>query len=200
MNEKEDKKIGEKGEQEKKSEALLKEFMEKHTKEIPFTGLSSELKGQFQWVINELLGLGKEIEEKRASFLNQNEEIKKRISDLVKTGKWSVDKGEYEKSQEGVREYENLLNSVKDELEKEFSFFKDFSSENPPKNVRVLKTDSDDVNDFFADKIKNIKRYVKKVRKDLRVSYSKYDFAFQNQIHKLDYIYAYIKHMEKRKK
>ena len=65
-----------------------------------------------------------------------------------------------------------------------------------PKKIRVLKTASDDGQTHLNTKIKSLKKYVKKVKKDLRISFSKYNFTLESQIKKLEYLENYFKAME----
>ena len=195
MQNNDNKKLDPKNDQKEKE---LKELIEKMTKELPFTGISVELEKEVRKVSTELHDLKEEIITKKEDFEKQSGMLKDRLDVLVKTGKLKIDEAEFARSQQSFEYYKKVLDSIGDEVESELYFCFGLISDNPPKTLRVAKNKSDDVNDYIKSKVDWLKKYVKKVRKDLRVGYSKYDFGLQSQLRNLDYLEAYLKRMEKK--
>jgi hypothetical protein len=184
----------------KKNEASLKEFIEKYTKNISVESALPKVKGDVEWVAKELLKLREEVVEKKKTFLEQQHQLNKKIEDLSKTGKLKIDTTEQKKTQDGFKQYENLLDDMIAETEKELSFCASLLAPEPPKTVKVLKTDFDDAEKFLSAKIRELKKFVKSVSKNLRVSYSRYNFGLESQLRRLEYLEVYMNRLEQQKK
>ena len=180
-------------------EALLKEFLKENTIQVPFIGLNLTLKSKAKLLAKDLDLFFREALDKKNEFAHQSELLKRRMGELIKTGKWNVDKDEYEKTQKGIKKYEALLDSLLKDIEGQLSFFTAFTSDNPPEKIELLKFIASDIDTYFESKIKDTRKFIKNMQKDLRISFSRYNFSFDAQIKHLNYVYAYIKHMEKNK-
>lgn len=176
-----------------KQQEAIKDFFEKNTHEIELKSISDDLKSRIQRIFTDLNELNTEVDSVKNKFNEKTAELKDRLVGLAKSGKITIDKEEQEKNDKQLAVYEKFLNGVDQEVKSEISFLNDLLSENPPKTLRVFKGGSDDSNLVLENKIKTIKQYVKKMRKDLRISFSKYDFGLSNQIKNLIYLEAHLR-------
>lgn len=181
-----------------KNAALLEEFMQKNTKDIFTKEIDKDNVFSIKKIIEELQELKGEIEDKRNSFLNQNELIQEKLYKFTKSGKFKFDQDHYQKAQESIIKYEKLLEDIIKEVDIELNFCTSLVSEEPPKSIKVLNSSTDNFEKFLDEKLKSLKRYIKKIKKDLRVSFSKYNFSFDTQLRNLNYVEAYFKKLEKK--
>lgn len=180
-------------EKKKREEELLKEFMDKNTKELSLPALSDSYKKEARLIAIELNKVKKEVEEKRTSFIDLYKSIENKLEALSKAGQIQLKEEDYKKSKETFVRYENYLNQVLGEVIGDLSFFSSLIAEKPLEKIRVFKDVTDDSEQYLNDKLKAAKKYIKKMLKDLRISYSRYEVGFQEQIKKLDYLVAYLK-------
>ncbi len=181
----------------KKQQEAVKEFFEKNTLEIELKAVSDDLQSRVKKVFLDLNEFKLEVDSVSDKFKEKTDELKSRLVSLAKTGQIKIDKDEQEKNDKQIDAYRNFIEDVDKEVNSEVNFLTDVLSDNPPKTLRVFKGGSDDSNLVLEYKIKSIKKYVKKMRKDLRISFSKYDFSLSNQIKNLIYLEAHIKNMQK---
>ncbi len=181
----------------KQQEEEVKKFFEENTQEIELKPLSSDIKGKFEREIKDLEEFKEEINTTQKSFLEKSKELKEQLVSLVRSGKIKLDKAEQEKSDQKIEMYKKFLQGIEQEVNSELNFCKELVSDSPPKILRVFKGGSQDSGQVLENKIKTIKKYIKKSQKDLRVSFSKYDFSLSNQIKNLIYLEAYLKRAKK---
>lgn len=164
-----------------------------YKKVIPVVPLGSD-----QSLISEILfslsQLGDEVLLKRDEAVKQSQDIKAKVSALVESGKVHINQDEYQKSEESVIQYAGLLENIVNEITGEIAFFGLFSTDNAPKHVVVWNEDPDDFLEFIKAKVRFIKKYVKSIRKDLNISFSRYNFGFQAQIKRILQVEAYIRY------
>ena len=178
---------------EEKKEKVLKEFMEKMTVELPFNGLTQNIKKDVVKIKENLQELKKEIEEKKDSVENQQNSLKEKLDKLVAEGKLKVNQAEYRRSQQSFEHYKKVLENIGAEVGSELNFCMSIASDVSPKTIRVMKSENQNLDNYIKSKIDWLKKYVKKVTKDLRVSYSKYNFGLESQLRNLGYLEAYFK-------
>ncbi len=184
---------------EKEREKAIKEFIKLNTKEIEIKPLPVDIKTDLQKQAKELEDVKNEIEDKKLKCTDQIKSIKEKLDGLVKSGGIKVDQEQFNQSQQGLEHYKQVLDSLSSEIDTELNFCKDLTSDNPPKTLRVLKDSTDDFVEFTKTKIQSIKKYIKKVTKDLRVSYSKYNFGLESQKRRLEYLEVYLKRIKNKK-
>jgi hypothetical protein len=64
-----------------------------------------------------------------------------------------------------------------------------------PAQIAVMKTTPDVFEEYIAGRIKNIRGYVKRARKDLAVSFSRYLLGFDYQMKQIEHIEHMVKKM-----
>lgn len=162
-------------------------------KVIPVVALGSN-----QLLVNEILQslsqLGDEVLLKRDEAVKQSQAIKAKVAQLVESGKVHINQDEYHKSEESVIQYAGLLENIVNEITGEIAFFGLFASDKSPKHVVVWKEDPEDFVEFIKAKVRFIKKYIKSIRKDLNISFSRYNFGFQAQIKRILQVEAYIRY------
>lgn len=149
-------------------------------------------------VIHCLSDLKSEVLQKRDEALRQSLFIKEKVNLLVNSGKVQIQQDEYRKSEESVNQYAGLLDNIVAEIDSEVNFFQLFLSESLPAQVVAWASEPDDFFAYVKEKTKFIKKYVKSIRKDLNVSFSRYNFGFQAQIKRILHVEAYIRYHEHR--
>ena len=142
----------------KEKQMSTEEFKEKYMKQIPLEELPADFRSKFEFVTQELKDLKEEAGTKRKDFLTKSDLLNKKLSLLVKEGKLSLDQNEFKKTQEVVKNYDNLLNNLITEVENELRFTQGLISGDHPKHVDVLKWESDDVSVFLDTKLKWLKK------------------------------------------
>lgn len=154
--------------------------------------------GTHQVLVNEILQslshLGDEVLLKRDEAVKQSQAIKAKVGLLVESGKVHINQDEYHKSEESVIQYAGLLENIVNEITGEIAFFGLFVSDKAPRHVVVWNEDPDDFIEFIKAKVRFIKKYVKSIRKDLNISFSRYNFGFQAQIKRILQVEAYIRY------
>ncbi|MBD3272826.1 hypothetical protein GF385_00545 [Candidatus Dependentiae bacterium] len=183
-----------------KQEQLLKEFMEKNTKELEVPALSVEFKKEAEKIISELEKAKREIEEKRDSFVQQYKTVEDKLQNLTKEGQIKLNEEDFKKSQASFLKYEKSLEQVLGELTGDITFYSNLIAEKPLKTIKVFKNATDDALLYLDQKLRSTKKHVKKLLKDVRVSYSRYFVGLQEQIRKLDYLSSYLKAAKAKKK
>ncbi len=191
------KKIQDKNQNSKIDNDSLKKFFEQNTKEILLGKIGDEFKVKFKFIINDLVKLKKEIELTNNLFSEKLEQVNKKVDGLKNKGVIKVDEEITKKSEVGFENYKKLLNHFVEDVEYELSFYKSIVSDGPPKNIRVFKGVDGDYKVHLNLKIHGIKKYIKKTRKDLRISFSRYNFEFEEQDKKLNYLSMYLKNIKK---
>jgi hypothetical protein len=178
-------------------EQQLKELIEKHRKEVAFNGLSSELRIQFDRSIKDLETLRNEVLTTENKFLEKTDLLQAKLHEMENSGKIKMDKDLDEKHNAKVQYYKRFLDVLISEIDVDLVFCKSLVSENPPKTLTVFDWYPESVDDVLQQRLKSIKSMIKKFQKDLRVSFSKYDYNFGSQIKDLEWLDLYLKNLEK---
>ena len=176
-----------------KNQLALEKFIKENTKELVLGDLSPECRLQLKKATKELELFEKEVEEKREQFSNQSKMRNEQLSKLEKMGALKIDQSNFQRSEIAFKEYEKLLDDILLEIKKELDFCSELSSEGSSKTVRVAKESTLNAKDYVNEKIKQLKKYIKKVQKDLRISFSKYNYGLESQLKELSYVEAYFK-------
>ena len=182
-----------------KQEQFLKEFMDKNTKELKVTSISTEFKKEVARIIPELEKTQKEIEEKKQSFVKQYKTVEDKLDILTKEGQIKLNDKDFQKSRDSFKRYEDSLNQVLGEIIADITFYSNLIGENPPQTIKVFKNSTDDAAIYLIAKLKVTKKNIKKITKDVRVSYSRYFVGLEEQVRKLDYLSSYLKSAKNKK-
>lgn len=143
-----------------------------------------------------LSDLRAEVLEKRDEALRQSQFIKDKVSTLVTSGKVQIHQDEYKKSEESVVQYAGLLDNIVTEIDSEISYFSLFLSKEIPGSIVAWMSEPDDFIAYIKEKVRFIKKYVKSIRKDLNISFSRYNFGFQAQIKRILQVESFVKYQE----
>jgi hypothetical protein len=145
-----------------------------------------------QDLLNCLTQLQAEVLVKRDAALQHSTLIKDKVQALIASGKVRINQDEYVQSEESVNQYAGLLDNIVNEVENEMNFFRRFTANAMPTQVVAWLHEPDDFNEFIKAKVKFVKKYVKSIKKDLNVSFSRYNFGFQSQISRITYVEKYV--------
>ena len=173
----------------------IKEFLDKNTEDLAVSSIPESLKKNIGLFVSDLKSIESEISQKVNTFIVKYSTIDDKIKILVKHKIIKVDDSEIHNSRAAFLKYRDSLIDIKNELNNDIKFFEDLISSNPPKFIKVLKGNKKDFLSYLQDKLKESKRYLKRVTKDVRISYSRYILALDNQLHKLLYLEEYIRSM-----
>ena len=182
-----------------KQEQFLKEFMDKNTKELKVTSISTEFKKEVARIIPELEKTQKEIEEKKQSFVKQYKTVEDKLDILTKEGQIKLNDKDFQKSRDSFKRYEDSLNQVLGEIIADITFYSNLIGENPPQTIKVFKNSTDDAAIYLIAKLKVTQKNIKNITKDVRVSYSRYFVGLEEQVRKLDYLSSYLKAAKNKK-
>lgn len=178
-------------------EQQLKELLEKHRKEIEFKGLSPELKIKFDRIIKDLENLRNEVLSTEEKFVEKTNVLQRKLQEMEGSGKIKMDKELSSKHNARVQYYRKFLATLLSEIDVDLNFCKPLVSDNPPKTLTVFDWYPESVDEILQQRLRSIKSMLKKMQKDLRVSFSKYDFNFGSQIKDLEWLDLYLKNLQK---
>ncbi|MBD3231714.1 hypothetical protein GF322_03555 [Candidatus Dependentiae bacterium] len=183
---------------EKEQKEAIEKFIQTSTKEINITNIPEDIKNELQKLIFEFEKLKNEIQEKKNTCTKQLQTLQSKLEILINSGQIKLDKKHFEQTQKELNHYQMILDHVNKEIDNELKLCKDLISENPPKTIRVLKNTTDDFIQFITSKIQSLKKYLKKMKKDLQISFSKYNFGLESQKRKLEYLKTYLDRVNKK--
>lgn len=143
-----------------------------------------------------LIELKNDVLQKRDEAMRQSLFIKEKVGTLVTSGKVQIHQDEYRKSEESVTQYAGLLDNIIIEIDSEINYFGLFMGNDLPGQVVAWMSEPDDFFIYIKEKVRFIKKYVKSIRKDLNISFSRYNFGFQAQIKRILQVEAYIRYHE----
>jgi hypothetical protein len=165
---------------------------------------------QFEVMLAELREMQQEIEEKERLAHEKNNSIAQRIHVLIDTYKVEINKSHYEHFVRSIATYMQLLRDMHREFVEEIvlcSFVKNVQA--PMLYDLPINTELETYKWFLGHdaltevekerlvlgKIQHVKRYIKTVKKDLRVSFSRYLFGFDAQMKQVERIEMSIQDM-----
>ncbi|MFH1644354.1 MAG: hypothetical protein ABIA74_04230 [bacterium] len=187
-----------------KKETSLEELTEQAEKEgkklINVKELDSETMRRLGYSLTELVKLRNEVIEKIQTLASQKETLDKKVHEVKKTGKIKFNEEDEKKSLEGVQYYMYLLQNILGEISQQLQYFALYYSDKKPEKIIVPKNESDDFGQYISNQVKSIGRYVKNVRKNLNIIFSRYQVNFKSQVNNLDYLQSYLKIIAKEEK
>jgi hypothetical protein len=173
-------------------EQLLSKLNNEHKKVISVGTISDSEKVFIRDITNMLHVLRGEVEAKKEGAIKQSFFIKAKVQELINSGKVQIHEDEYKRSEESVIQYAGLLDNIIVEIDNELNFFGLFLADQTPSQIVVWMNEPDSFHEYLLGKISFIKKYIKNIRKDLNVSFSRYTFGFQAQIQRILQVEAYI--------
>ena len=149
------------------------------TSKIPFEGVSQERLVRLAKTLNKMAYLHEEVEGKRNQVIEWRDEFKSLIRDLLGSDIPENDK----KLDESVGMYVALLDKVLAELRGEIAFFSRYLEKEPPSDIEVTGENLNiDSTTLFDIKIASMTKNAKTMKRDLQVSFSRYEHGLGRQI------------------
>ena len=177
-------------------EKLANKLAQEGKKTITVKPLLESEKSFIADVLSCLKELKSEVLSKQHDAVGQSLFIKEKVSSLVTSGKVLIHQDEYKKSEESVTQYAGLLDNIVIEIDSECDFFNQLVSDSLPPLVIAWANEPDNFNDYVMKKVRFVKKYIKSIRKDLNISFSRYNFGFQAQFKRILHVVAYIRYHE----
>lgn len=167
----------------------------KTQKLILFTPISKELKTGLLKLMEELIRLRESIFSKRERIISRLQSIMSKISKLLKIDKIKIDKTKFEEMEKSVRDYNLLLERISKEISNEISYYSIFCSEKdiPIEKIVVPIEAPDELEAYLNVRLPTIKHYIKTVKRDLSISFSRYEFSFNEHFKRISVIESYLK-------
>lgn len=153
---------------------------------IAYLPLTDRLANSLFLGLEELVALKQELAQKAQAATERNTIIKNRLDYLIEEKKMRLNTAHYEAFNESITTYVDLLAKITEEVEGEVLNCARYVSQTPPQFVIVMADESDNFHDHITTKIKWIKRHVKNIKKDLSISFSRYEVSFSHQNRQLD--------------
>lgn len=175
----------------------LTEILQKEGKKlIEVKELKQDMQNKLNYSLKELVDLRKEIVDKIENIAAQMEVVKKKIETIKKTGKIKINEEDEKKNEEGVKQYMFLLQNILSEVTSQLQYFATYFSDKKPEKIVVPKNESDDFIQYMSGQVKSMSRYIKNVRKNLNIIFSRYQISFKNEISNLEHLQQYLKALE----
>ena len=169
-------------------EVLEPRLTEYFRKLMTIDPISQELEQNFSEIIELITQLELELNEKQQSAREKSAMINARVEKLVQSGKVQVDQKEYAQSAQSVEHYAGLLKKIATETSREKEFFTRIREAAKPLYLVVWHHAPSDLPAYIREKIKAQKKYMKSVKKDLAVSFSRYNYSFEAQARHIAYV------------
>lgn len=171
-------------------------LMEMMTKKIDVTDLPDVAKQQFSNAIQQLRDLKAEIIEKKEDALATSESIREKVYALREMKIVSIDEQAIIFSDERLKKFVELLDAMAKEIARSIEFYQSLIALDHPAQVVVMRDTPDAFDIYILDRVKNIKGYVKKAKKDLAVSFSRYTLGFDYQRRQVEHIEELVKNIQ----
>lgn len=153
------------------------------------------MKERLKKVVEELVTVRLDIFNKKVEIVTKREIIKEKIKFLDESKQVRIDKAEFEKTEKSTQDYIRLLDGIIHELSGEIGYYNVFiSDEKPPVDKVVVPLKSPDkIEDYLELQMNGIRRYLKTVKRDITISFSRYTFGFDEQLKHLTFVESYVK-------
>ena len=181
------------------------------TMQIMIHPIPQVVRKAFEMMMNDLFVIQSEIENKQNLANDQNRVIGERITSLVKEYDIEVNRSHYEHFVKSIATYMQLLHDIGREFRDEIILCHHVASLEEPKlydmpvNIDLesykwfLGHDAlteEEKQTLLLGKIQQVKRHIKTVKKDLRVSFSRYLYGFDAQMKQVERIELSMKQVE----
>jgi len=181
-------------------EALAAEYKKKNQQIIILDSLEPVLAEDIKQSVANLEKLINEVNEKKAIIAKQHKQIMHEVKKLMDSDQITINEKEFAQSAGNITKYTQLLDKIIQEVHQEARYFSAILHNKKPHIIRAWARDPSEPNEFIKHKIKWIKKYIKTIRKDLQVSYSRYNFSFDMQMNKLKFTATMLASLKKNKK
>lgn len=183
-----------------KLEELKSEIEKDGKKLIPLSGFNDDLRTRVLFSFNELANLKAETKEKLEKINNISVQLNEKVDALIHSKVVSVDQGAKKAVENDVKKYSLILKRVVSELEMELKSLGTYLGKELPTMIVAFKDEPDDFVAYLKNRLKGTRRYIKTVRKNLNVSFSRFQMDLNYQLQRLHGLQHYSKVMETVKK
>lgn len=142
---------------------------------------------------SQLAALTEKIGHIRTEVTSQSEQISARLAGLKDNPVVTVD-SENKQAKESVAQYTALLNRILEEITFEISLLERYGSFEQKTVVPVWANEPSNFDDYIHFKVGMVKKQIKKIERDLSVSFSRYTFSFEKQSKNLENVEALVKY------
>lgn len=136
---------------------------------------------------SELLDLYTEIEGKRNQLLDVNLALKNKLQALKEVNKIVINEEVFDSNEASINRYVQLIEELIKEVREEVELFAMLIQAKKTYLVHASATPLQNPFEIVINKIKSAKRYIKNVRRDINVSYSRYSFGLNAQMKQISY-------------
>ena len=163
------------------------ESVKEEPKQIAFENVSPKIIEDLKVSLAGMEAVRDEIKSKMGQVKGWGDELKQVVSKIKKGEDDS--EGEYAELDKSIEHYSALLNKVLMEISVEIDFFNQYVAEEPPKTLPVIG-DGDLVTaaQLIEKKALAMKKGAKNIKKDLSISFSRYEHGLCGQIKRLKLI------------
>jgi hypothetical protein len=152
--------------------------------QIAFENVSPQIIEDLTVALAGMVSVGDEIKSKISQVQAWGDELKKIVSKIKKSD--GAPEDEYVELDKSIEHFSTLLNKVLMEITVEVDFFAQYTAEKPPKTLPVIGDGSSvTASELIARKIIVMKKGARNIRKDLSVSFSRYEHGLCSQIKRL---------------
>jgi hypothetical protein len=179
-------------------EKKIEEIDPKTQKYLYIKPVGQDFKIRLKKIIEELVLMRLDIFNKKVEIVTKQTVIKEKIAILAESKKVRIDKAEFERSEKSAHSYTHLLDGIINELSGEIAYYNVFVSDDAPPidKIPVPLQAPDRIEDYLEVQMNGIKRYLKNVKRDIAISFSRYTYGFDEQLKHLTYVESYIKSKE----
>ena len=179
-------------------EKKIEEIDPKTQKYLYIKPVAQDFKIRLKKTIDELVSIRLDIFNKKVEIVTKQTLIKEKITLLSESKKVRIDKAEFERSEKSAHSYTQLLDGIINELSGEIAYYNVFISDDAPpiEKIPVPIQAPDKIEDYLELQMNGVKRYLKNVKRDIAISFSRYTFGFDEQLKHLTYVESYIKSKE----
>jgi len=180
------------------TEKKIEEIDPKTQKYLYIKPVGQDFKIRLKKIIEELVLMRLDIFNKKVEIVTKQTVIKEKITLLAESKKVRIDKAEFERSEKSAHSYTKLLDGIINELSGEIAYYNVFVSDDAPPidKIPVPLQAPDRIEDYLEVQMNGIKRYLKNVKRDIAISFSRYTYGFDEQLKHLTYVESYIKSKE----
>lgn len=173
---------------EQETRELLEKLAREGKKVIPFHPPHQDLTAKnLADAHKRLTELREKISKVKNDIILQDAEIRTRLERLRETKVFNIDTN-FQNSAESIQKYTGLLSRIEEEVVFEDERISSYINLDKATFITVLINEPNDFESYIAGRISYIKKQVKKIEKDIHVSFSRYQFSFENQIKRIQYL------------
>jgi hypothetical protein len=141
--------------------------------------------------LQQLATLKTKIDTIRTTVNEQNDHINGRLGKLQDNPILKID-GENKQAKESVAQYTDLLDRILEEVKFEEGLLSDYAALEKQTVIPVWFQEPDEFDPYIRFKVNRVKKQVKKIERDLDVSFSRYQFSFDRQCKHLDNVEQFV--------